>query len=161
MDISGKIRCDHVVGLPAINYILEDCPRCLGKGEYGGFAPLDKGDVPLVTGVKYLEQSIKKILSEKKRSSGYGFDYTLLRGIGDSESLLAIKREIKRVILYLKSAQEEDKKKGTIYASNETIYDVRDINVDFDSAEPRKLFITLTVIALSGSNIDIVTDLER
>jgi len=161
MDITGKIKCDHYVGIPPVNYLLKDCPRCLGTGEYGGFAPLDKGDVPVVEGVAYLKQSIKKILLEKKRFSGYGFDYDLLRGIGDPESLLAIKREVKRCILYLKSAQQEDIKKGTKYASNEMIYDVRDIDVKFDLAEPRKLFITLNVIAVSGSNIDIVTDLER
>ena len=161
MDIGGKIKCDHYVGLPAINYLLADCPRCMGTGEYGGFAPLDKGDVPLVAGFNYLEQSLKKVFSEKKRITGYGFDYDLLIGIGDSESLLQIRREVKRCVLYLKSAQQEDKNRGISYATNEEIYDVRDINIEFDVAEPRRLDITLTVIAVSGRTIDIVTNLER
>ena len=63
--------------------------------------------------------------------------------------------------MYLKSAQIEDKRRGVSYASNEEIYDVRDINVAFNPAEPRRLSITLTVIAVSGRDIDIVTSVER
>jgi len=155
MDIGGKIQCDHYVGVPAINYLLADCPRCMGTGEY------DKGDVPLVAEFRYLEQSLIKVFSENKRPTGYGFDYHLLIGLGDHASLLEVKKEVKRCVLYLKQAQQEDKNRGVRYAANEEIYDVRDINIAFDVAEPRRLSITLTVIAVSGRNVDIVTNLER
>ena len=161
MDTAGRVICDHYVGVAAINYVLEDCPRCLGKGEYGGFSPSDKGDIPMIAGPDYLAQSLKKVLLENKRPSGYGFDFDVLRGIGDKESLQAIKREVKRCILYLKNAQQANKKRGVIYSTNEEIYDVRDISVNFDPAEPRRLDITLNVIAVSGRDIDIVTSLER
>jgi hypothetical protein len=63
--------------------------------------------------------------------------------------------------LYLRDAQQLDKRAGTSYFPNEEIYDVRDVQVFFDVAEPRRIQISLNVIAVSGRSIDIVRVLER
>lgn len=161
MDIGGQIKCDHYVGLPAVHYTLETCPRCLGAGIYGGFSPSDKGDVPLVAKQDYLEQALKKVFIENKRSTGYGFDYDVLIGAGDAASIAAIKREAKRCVMYLRDTQQLDKKAGTTYHPNEEIYDVRDVQVKFDAAEPRKFILTLNVITVSGRNVDVTSLLKR
>jgi len=161
MDLGGRIICDHYVGVPAVNYTLESCPRCMSTGTYGGFSPSNKGDIPLVEKLDYLRQSLEKVFIENKRNTGYGFDYNLLVGIGDPSSIGAIKREVKRCVLYLRDAQQLDKKAGTSYFPIEEIYDVRDVQVFFDAAEPRRIQISLNVITVSGRNIDVVRVLER
>ena len=87
MDLGGRIICDHYVGVPAVNYTLESCPRCMSTGTYGGFSPSNKGDIPLVEKLDYLRQSLEKVFIENKRNTGYGFDYNLLVGIGDPSSI--------------------------------------------------------------------------
>jgi len=161
VDLGSTIQCDHYVGLPAVNYTLAECPRCKGTGYYKGLTPSNKGDIPVVSKVDYLKQALEKVFIEHKRPSGYGFDYNVLIGLGDSASLGAVRREVKRCVMYLRDAQQLDKKAGTTYHVNEEIYDVRDINVDFDAAEPRRVVISLNVIAVSGRNIDITRVLKR
>jgi hypothetical protein len=161
MDIAGRTTCDHIVGNSPVGYTLLDCPRCGGKGTYGGFTLTKEGDVPTVSGVDYLRQTLEKVFIEKKRPSGYGFDYDVLIGLGSNASLMNVQREVQRTVLYLKNQQQANKKTGVIYSPNEEIYDVKDIRVAFNTAEPRRIDITLIVIALSGRSIDLSSSLER
>jgi hypothetical protein len=144
-----------------VDYTLASCPRCLGTGEYGGFSYGTDGKLFTLSGVAQLSQQIKKILTEKKRSTGYGFDFSLLSGVIDAARLTTIQSEVVRTLNYLKALQQAEKLRGFVYLPSEEIDDLDSVRAIQDTADPRTVFVTARVIARSGRTASITVLLRR
>ena len=94
MDLLGTVTCDHIVGNPPIAYVLTTCPRCKGIGAYGGISFDNLGNLNVVTDGALLSQEITKILTENIRSSGYGFNYSVLSGVINPNTIQSVQNEI-------------------------------------------------------------------
>ena len=112
MIINGKIKCDHRVGDPVQVFLPEYCPRCKGRGWYGGIAFGNDGKIQFLQNRDYLPHQVEKILTENLRNTGYGFDRRIINGIIEESTLLNIKQEIVRVMTYFKNLQRENQKNG-------------------------------------------------
>ena len=161
MELLGKNTCNHVVGNPAISYTLANCPRCLGKGVYGDVSFDNAGRLNILNNVLQLNQQIEKTLTENKRPSGYGFDYTLLSGTIDSGKTLAIKREVTRVINYLINVQQNEKASGFYYRTTEEIFSLDSVDVYQDPSEPRQVIIITNITTVSGNLKTVSVPLKR
>jgi len=161
MDILNTVNCDHVVGSPAVSYKLEDCPRCHGQGTYGSFGLSKSGSLEFVSGIDQLVQQIKKILTEKRRQSGYGFDYSVLKGVIDSSKLLAVKNEVIRCLTYYKNLQQTNKQNGFYYNPDEEIYSVDAPTIIQDSTDLRKVAVSVNVYAVSGTSATVTVPIIK
>jgi len=163
MDAVGKVTCDHRVGDPVIAYVLDTCPRCLGTGEYGGVVFGSDGKIATQSKGPQLSQQIKKILTENRRSTGYGFDYKLLRGVVDRGRITAIQGEILRCMDYLKVVQKENKKQGFYYNPQEEMGSIvlDTLLVKQDSLDLRNVLVSFSVLSVSGSPLSINVVLRR
>lgn len=156
MDARFVVKCDHVVGRPAVNYLLHTCPRCLGYGTFNAYSIGTDGKFVVVQGVEKLSQQIRKILTEQKRSSGYGFDYSVLSGVITPSSIIAIKSEVMRCIEYLKVSQQQEAREGFNYLPTEQISRVSTIDAYVNPADPRGVFVTAAVFTVSGDTADVL-----
>jgi len=161
MDLLGKTSCNHIVGIPPVAYILDTCPRCLRMEEYGGVAYDTGGKVQTITGVSQIGQQIRKILTENIRSSGYGFDYSLLRGVIDSPTISVIKNEVVRCITYLYNLQQQSKKEGFNYRPDEEISSIQSVDAYQSTTEPRTVVVALIVLTVSGAQASVTLSLKR
>jgi hypothetical protein len=162
MELLCTKNCDHIVGNPPISFTIATCPRCLGKGTYHDISYSTSGKLNTINRVYQLNQQIEKILIENRRNSGYGFDYTLLQGVIDNNRVLAIQREVSRVINYfINNVQQTEKSKGYSYNSTEEVVNIDYIKVYQDSVEPRKIIILLSLITVSGQLRSIRVPLRR
>jgi len=159
MFIKSKTNCDHRVGDPIISFTLENCPRCLGKGIYGGFDFTTSGKINRITGVEVLKQKIEKILVEKKRPSGYGFDYDLINTLPENAENV-IRYEISRCINYLIELQKKESFYGVTRSSTEEIHSLIGADVVLNSAEPRYVTIYVYVLSTAGSRVSLVKELR-
>ncbi len=157
MDIQNQVTCDHRVGNPVISYEKVKCPKCKGLGVYGSIGFSGGGGVEFVKGPNMLVQQLKKLLTERRRSSGYGFDYSVLSGVIDDSKLMAIKNEIIRCLSYYKSLQQQNKLNGFYYNPDEEIYSIDTPSITQDSVDLRKVGVSLNVYSISGlrNNISI------
>lgn len=153
MDFLGEIICDHIAGDPPEKFTLNGCPKCLGKGVIGDIQFNELGHISMVSGVDYLKQSIKKIIVEQMRNSGYGFNYNILI---NSKDLLfnSLKRELLRTINYLINLQNENIKNGYNYLPVEKLNFVDKIDVQ-KTLDPRQLNITLYCRTVSGAQFSL------
>lgn len=161
MDLLNQVSCDHRVGNPVNNYVLTTCPRCLGKGVYGGVVFGNNGQLVLVQGSPMLAQQLQKILTENARPSGYGFDYSLLQGVIDPSKLSAIKSEIIRCISYLKYVQEQSKARGFVYAPSEELFGIKEISIGNSPTDPRAVNVSVVVSSVSGAQSNVTAVLRR
>lgn len=165
MDAKFKVVCTHAVGIPVQQFLLTTCPRCLGKGFYNAYQFGIDGKMITVSGVNKLSQQIQKILTETKRPSGYGFDYSVLTGVISPNTLTAVKSEIVRCIEYLKASQQQEKREGFTYLPTEEIStDSRAIAVleaFVDQTNPRAVYINISVLTVAGATADVTTQLRR
>jgi len=160
-NIKGEIKCNHRVGDPLQTFKLDDCPRCLGRGWYGGVGIDSSGKLILISGVDKLRQQVKKILIEDRRPSGYGFDYSVLTDVIDAETVYRVKTEVIRCTDYLMQLQRRRKHRGFEYAPSEEIRSIKNIKVVQNPIEPRELIVTLSVISVSGATFDTEIPLRR
>ncbi|MCK9428825.1 MAG: hypothetical protein M0R17_02290 [Candidatus Omnitrophica bacterium] len=161
MDILARIPCDHRAGEPLVGYVLDTCPKCLGSGYIGEFQIDNSGNLVTIYNQDSLSQQVIKILKENKRSTGYGFDYSLMRGVIDTTTTLVVYREIVRCISYLSTLQQEEKAKGNKISSNEEIKSIISLEVTQNIYEPRQLDIVLNLRTAGSQNPEIVTTLTR
>ncbi|MCK9541082.1 MAG: hypothetical protein M0R03_03530 [Novosphingobium sp.] len=161
MDFRGEITCNHLVGNPAVSFTLQNCPRCLGKGVYGGISTDGTGDISFVEKADYLEQNIKKILISKRNNRGYGFNYELLKSVIDPTTTTVIKREVIRCLTFLQAQQQEDKKRGVRYLPSEEIVSISDVQVGTDEDDPRIVLVSLSVYTLQGNQVKVTESLFR
>jgi hypothetical protein len=161
MDFLGMQTCDHRVGNPIVAYSLNTCPRCLGKGSYGSLGFDNHGKITLVEKDTQFQQAIKKILITNKMSNGYGFDYTLLAGTIVQATISAVKSEVIRCINYLVSAQAAAEKLGTLYDPKEKVLAINGLTVAQDINEPRKLYITMTVLNYVNQAVTTTVAIQR
>jgi hypothetical protein len=161
MDAKFRVTCDHKVGIPAQNFTLNTCPRCLGKGFYNAFSFGTDGKIVTVSGINKLSQQIQKILTEPKRPTGYGFDYSVLSGVIAPNTLTAVKSEVIRCIEYLKSLQTQEKSEGFIYLPTEEIDSISVIDAFVDPTDPRAIFINVSVVTKAGNTSDVSTRIKR
>jgi hypothetical protein len=161
MDLLGTQACDHRVGNPVVAYTLYTCPRCLGKGYYGSLGFDVHGKVLLVSKGSQIEQAIYKVLTESKRASGYGFDYSVLTGTIDASTVSAIKSEIARCLQYLITAQTAAQALGTLYDPAEQISSINSISVVQDNVEPRKVTAAITVLTVANTTVSTVIPIQR
>ena len=162
MDIKGKVVCDHRVGYPLISYLLDTCPRCRSTGYYGSPVFSLDGKYSTITGSNQLSQQIEKILVENRRSTGYGFDYSLLSGVITNGSISAIKAEIIRCLQYLYNTQRSEKSRGFYYNSNEELSSSPpQVDVTQIANEPRSLRADVTVKSVSGNKSSVTVLLRK
>jgi len=162
MDFKGIIKCNHLVGNPSVKYLLDNCPRCLGKGEYGSMKTSSTGDIELVSKTSYLQQSIKKILITRRRYNGYGFDYSLLSGVIDPATVNVVKKEIIRCINFLKDSQAMDKRRGVRYLPSEEIKSIgKTLKVYQHPNEPRTIVVKLSVVTAANTSEEIIQILNN
>jgi len=160
VDFKGKIICDHVAGDPPQKFILNNCPKCKGRGWHGGITFTKLGKVETVNGVKQLEQHLEKILIERVRNTGYGLNYDLLKGIIDRTTLNTLKAEIFRVMNYYINNQARSERSGFIYNPTEKLVDV-DVKVTQDSSDPRNILINVTAETQSKKEINFTVPIRR
>jgi hypothetical protein len=161
MDILNRVTCDHIAGDPSVGYTLNNCPKCLGLGYIGECKFDSLGNLSAIYNQSSLNQQVLKILTENKRSTGYGFDYSLMKGVIDTTTTLAVYREIVRCISYLSTMQQEEKSRGVKISTNEEIKSIVSLNVMQNIIEPRKLDIVLTLRTVSNQKPEINTILSR
>lgn len=155
MDARFVVKCDHQTGIPSQNFMLNTCPRCLGVGTYNAYSIGNDGRIVTVSGVNKLAQQMAKIITEPKRSSGYGFDYSVLSGIITPSTVTAIKSEVFRCLQYLKGAQEQEKLEGFLYLPTEEISTVNTLDAFVSPDDPRKVFVTVSVFTVAGSTAEV------
>jgi hypothetical protein len=153
MDAKFKVICDHVVGNPSQNFTLLGCPRCLGNGFYNASSYGHDGKVVTVFGQYLLIQQIQKILTEEKRPTGYGFDYTVLTGTINAATLTAVKAEVLRCLQYLSDSQQQEKLEGHNYLPTEEIQSVGGVDAFIPDNEPRMVIVNASVTTISGASI--------
>ena len=161
MDILGKVVCDHRIGDPVVAYLLDNCPRCKGKGSYGGFSIGLDGKIEVISGPRMLQQQIMKIFTELRRPSGYGFDYNLLKGVIDSSTLAAITNEITRCLSYLKYIQQSEKRRGFYYAPSEELAKIEKVSVQQDIVDPRTVIAVVVAVSVSGNQVTTKIPIRR
>jgi len=164
MDALFKVKCDHLIGIPPQQFTLTSCARCLGKGYYNGVQFGPDGRIITVTGVDKLSQQIVKILTEKKRPSGYGFDTNILSGVITPSTLTAVKSEVIRCIEYLKSLQQKEKSEGFIYLPTEEIatgFPITTIDAFINPSDPRGVFVNVSILTVSGLIAEVSTQIRR
>lgn len=160
MTVKGKVTCDHIVGIPSVAYALSTCPRCLGKGYYGGISFNSHGKVSEIEKVEVIKQKVEKILTEKKRPTGYGLDYDLLTQINPYSDIYLVKYEIARCLNYLISLQINEKKYGVVYNPSEEIASILNIDTVTDPVDPRVLNVYVSVVSVSGTVVDTTVNLN-
>jgi len=165
MDAQFKVTCNHILGNPLQQFILLTCPRCLGKGFYNAYQFGTDGKIVTVSGVNKLIQQIQKILTETKRPSGYGFDYSVLSGVIAPNTITAVKSEIVRCIEYLKSSQQQEKKEGFIYLPTEEIstngQSITVLDAFVTETDPRAVTVNVSVLTVAGATAGVTTQLKR
>ena len=160
--VDGLVTCNHQVGSnPVTNYILTTCPRCQGRGVYGGINYDARGDVNELAGVSLLLQQIQKILTENRRPSGYGFDYNLLAGVIDAGRVGAIKSELIRALSYLKFVQQSAIAAGFHYLPTEELDSISNLTLQNDPNDPRRLTVSVSVVSVSGTQSSTTVDMRR
>lgn len=159
--VNGLVTCDHRVGNPVVAYSLDACPRCMGKGVYGGVNYDLQGHVDELFGVNMLTQQIKKILTENRRPSGYGFDYNLFTGVIDQGRIGAIRSEIVRTISYLKFVQQTAKAGGFTYLPTEELDSIQNLTIQNDTVDPRMLVVAVDVLSVSGTQTSTTVVMRR
>ena len=161
MELLGKINCSHIIGDPPQSFVLNTCPRCLGKGSYGDISYDNAGRLNTISNIQQLNQQIEKILIETVRNSGYGFDNSLINGVIDSGKLLAIKRELIRVINYFINNQQIEKSSGYYYRTTEEVYSLLSADVFQDNSEPRKVIALVKIMTVSGQIVSVSSLLSQ
>lgn len=161
MDFNCQTICNHRVGDPEVQYTSSNCPRCLGSNTYGGLSFEASGKLSTLFFSDQLAQQIKKILTEGRRPTGYGFDYSLLSGVIDNSKLSAIYAEVARCILYLQSLQQQEIKAGHVYAGNEQIKALGSLTVEQSTTRPQEVEVYVTVQTMVGTPVSLQTTLQR
>lgn len=159
MFIANSTKCDHRIGDPVVAYTQNNCPRCLGAGWYGGFDFSTAGKLVEVKGVDAVVQKILKVLSEKKRPTGYGLDYDLLSSAG-TDVTNVLKYEVYRCITYLIGLQQQEKMKGVEYNPSEEISVVDSIVVQKSATNPRMVTVSASVTTVSGLSVSTSTTIK-
>jgi len=161
MDILVRIQCDHRAGEPVVGYSLAGCPKCLGSGYVGEIQFDGSGNIKTIYNQDSLVQQVLKILKENKRSTGYGFDYSLMKSVIDSTTVLAVYREIIRCISYLSTIQQDEKARGVRLSANEEIKSIVFVNVTQDASNPRQLNVVIALRTVGSQLPEISTTLVR
>ena len=161
MDLLAQTVCDHIVGDSGTPYTSSNCPRCFGTNGYGGLAFTSDGKLSSLTASSQLSQQIKKILVEKMRPSGYGFNTSLLSGVIDVSKLDALQAEVYRCLLYLQTAQQQEVRAGHIYAGTEQIGSVGTVSVLQSPTSPTAVQVFATVVTVAGTAVATQTTLQR
>lgn len=161
MDAKFQVACNHIVGNPKQSFTLLACPRCLGSGFYNALSYGPDGKVVLVSGFNKLQQQIQKILTENKRPTGYGFDYSVLTSTINAATITAIKSEISRCLLYLQGSQQQEKSEGFFYLPTEEIDKLLFVDVQINPSDPRGVFVTAQIQTISGKPTDVTSYLRK
>ena len=161
MDLLAQTVCNHTIGNPLVQYTSSKCPRCFGTNMYGGLSFTSGGKLSTVVASSQLSQQIKKILTEKMRPSGYGFNISLLSGVIDASKLGAIQAEVSRCLFYLQKLQTQEVQAGHIYAGTEQISSIGTVSVIQSPIQPSFVQVFATVITVSGASMSVQTALQR
>jgi hypothetical protein len=123
----------------------------LGTDEYHAYSIGHDGKIVVVAGSNKLAQQIAKILTEKKRTTGYGFDLSVLTGTLDQSSITAVKSEVFRCMQYLMSIQNQERLEGYAYIPSEEISSVSSLDAYIASDDPRKMYVSVAVVTKAGT----------
>ena len=161
MDLNSQTSCNHILGNPEIQYTSSTCPRCFGTNTYGGLSFTPDGKLSTLNSSSQLSQQVKKILTEKMRPSGYGFNTSLLSGVIDRSKLDAIQAEVYRCLLYLQDAQRQEIRAGHVYGGSEQISSIGNVSVTQSKTSPTTVQVFATLVTVSGASISLQTPLQR
>jgi hypothetical protein len=160
MDLLGTVVCNHIVGIPSVAYVLNTCPRCQGKGYYGGISFDNLGNLNVVTDGALLQQEITKILTENMRPNGYGFNYSLLSSVVNPDSVNNAQNEAVRCLTFLYNLQQQEKANGVVYRNTEEISTIQNVAAFLDTTDPRRIFISADVTSVSGASVNTLVPLK-
>jgi len=154
-DVKLEHICDH--NLPSGKYILNTCPRCLGKGFYYDikFSPL--GDVLTVSEVEKLLQELVKITITSKGNNPFYPDYGsyvvdsvgALQTEGFRETKL--KQSIMDAVLRLRYLQRDGIERGYKFSLKELIDKIENIEIYEIEGDPRQLGFKVKITNIEGS----------
>lgn len=161
MDAKFKVFCDHVVGDPPQQFVLQTCPRCLGAGFYEASSFDTDGHAVMLSGPLLLSQQIQKILTEEKRPTGYGFDYTVLKGTINQSTVTAVKSEVQRCLQYLSDSQQQEKLEGFVYLPTEEISTIEGVDAFVPDDDPRTVTVNASVTTVSGVRANATVPLRK
>jgi hypothetical protein len=159
MELLGEKICNHIAGDPPVSYVLQTCPKCLGKGTHGDISFDTSGKVYTLTGINQLKQQLKKILTENIRDTGYGFNYNLVLSTVDDSQLLSITRELNRCLTYFNNVQLQAQSNGFFYSNTEKIDSIESIDV-FRDTDPRTVNALVYCKTVSGKDLNVVIPLR-
>jgi hypothetical protein len=151
MTIATDVKCDHRVGDPLVGFSSVQCPRCRGKNVYHAFSISPSGLVETLSGFDSLALQLKKIMSESRRPSGYGFDYRTLLNSLQTDPISSISNEIYRVLRYFMDLQQQSKSEGYVYLPTEELSVVNSVQVTRQS-DPRAFLVVISVTTKSGQS---------
>jgi hypothetical protein len=161
MDAKFQVTCDHTLGFPLQTFTLGTCPRCLGMGFYEASYYGGDGNVVMLSGIQLLSQQISKILTEEKRPTGYGFDYTVLGGVINPGTVTAVKSEVLRCLQYLSDSQQQEKLEGFHYLPTEEIERVNSVDAFIADSDPRTVIVNASVTTVSGKSVATTVPLRK
>lgn len=160
MNVKNVTKCNHIVGIPEQAYTQTLCPLCLGTGVYGGLEFNPAGRVTTVSGSLTVKQKVEKILTEKRRSSGYGLDYSKVRNMSVVRDKQLIIHEIHRCLEYLLQLQAIEKYNNVQFSSSAEISKVKNILVYSVPEDPRKLLAIVDIVTVSGAGITVTKQIS-
>lgn len=158
-DVALKQTCDHFVG--ENKYLLDSCPRCLGRGIYYDLNFNAKGLVDTVEKGNKLNQEIEKILITRLGSNKFHLEYGSLLtnastlGVDTVFRETVLKQSISGALRQLRSYQQSEVSKGKFFPPEELISTIRKIEARTNPADPRRIDIVVEVLteAFSPSRI--------
>lgn len=154
-DSALKQTCDHYVGLN--KYLLDSCPRCLGRGIYYDLNFNAKGLIDTVDKGNKLNQEIEKILVTRLGSNKFHLEYGSLLmkasslGVDSVFRETVLKQSITSALRQLRSYQQSEVSRGKFFTPEELLSQIRKVEVRTDRNDPRRIDIVVEVLTESFS----------
>lgn len=150
--------CYHAYqsGSANLTYTLSNCPYCLGEGQIHDFIFQEDGSIRTAEGADKLQQDLEKILIEKARADGYGFEFADLSGrTAGRFTEERLRAATLSSIRFLMDLQQEMQDQGVYVPPDELISEIGDVTVQAVENQPDYFRISVTLKTLSAKNAEI------
>lgn len=134
MSIDAKIftPCDHYTG--GKQYIVDRCPKCLGKGYYYDIEFDLQGQAKLITGTQKLQQEVLKIINDERGNNLYfsRWGSEIHNLIGSKQDRLTNSRlqiMVRMSLEYLQLLQQSAQTEYENFSSDEILLGVENIEM--------------------------------
>jgi len=139
----------------------DDCPKCLGTKKQNDINYDELGSLKVVSGVERVKQIIIKAVLTNRGTNVFDGDYgsSLNQSIGQQAlpiAILRIQQSVQDCINRLIDSQSQN---SDITPDDEIILGLDDLQVVFDTTDPRKVNITMVIVI--GTYEKITVNLEN